>query len=63
MSTGERALSTSEQADSGVAGLDAQRMAITVEADRQGWSVEFVTDAGLWCGPGWTIPRMPPHSS
>lgn len=39
-------VSTSEQADSG-AGLDAQRMAITAEADRQGWSVEFVTDAGL----------------
>ena len=39
-------VSTSEQADSG-AGLDAQRMAITAEADRQGWAVEFVTDAGL----------------
>jgi DNA invertase Pin-like site-specific DNA recombinase len=39
-------VSTSEQADSG-AGLDAQRMAITAEADRQGWTVEFVTDAGL----------------
>lgn len=39
-------VSTTEQADSG-AGLDAQRASITAEADRQGWSVKFVTDAGL----------------
>ncbi|HEX7308740.1 recombinase family protein [Lentzea sp.] len=38
-------VSTSEQADSG-AGLDAQRAAITAEAERQGWAVEFVEDAG-----------------
>jgi len=39
-------VSTTEQADSG-AGLDAQRAAIAAEADRQGWTVEYVTDAGL----------------
>lgn len=39
-------VSTTEQADSG-AGLDAQRAAIAAEADRQGWSVEYVADAGI----------------
>jgi len=39
-------VSTEQQADSG-AGLDAQRAAITTEADRQGWSLEVLTDAGL----------------
>ncbi len=39
-------VSTAEQADSG-AGLDAQRAAIQGEADRQGWDVEFVIDAGV----------------
>ncbi|MFT7835597.1 recombinase family protein [Saccharothrix sp. BKS2] len=38
-------VSTAEQADSG-AGLDAQRAAITAEALRHGWDVEFVVDAG-----------------
>lgn len=35
--------STIEQADSG-AGVAAQRAAITAEADRRGWSVEFVQE-------------------
>lgn len=39
-------VSTAEQVDSG-AGLDAQRATVTAEAERQGWSVEFVVDAGL----------------
>lgn len=39
-------VSTAEQVDSG-AGLDAQRATIATEADRQGWVVEYVTDAGL----------------
>ena len=38
-------VSTSEQADSG-AGVAAQRAAITAEADRRAWNVEFVEDAG-----------------
>jgi DNA invertase Pin-like site-specific DNA recombinase len=39
-------VSTSEQVDSG-AGLDAQRATITAAAEVHGWTVEFVTDAGL----------------
>lgn len=39
-------VSTAEQVDSG-AGLAAQRAAIAAEADRQGWTVEYVIDAGL----------------
>lgn len=38
-------VSTAEQADSG-AGLAAQRAAITAEAERRGWSLEFIEDAG-----------------
>lgn len=38
-------VSTSEQADSG-AGLEAQRQAIVAEADRRGWEVEWIDDAG-----------------
>jgi DNA invertase Pin-like site-specific DNA recombinase len=38
-------VSSDEQAESG-AGLAAQRAAITAEADRRGWSVGFVEDAG-----------------
>lgn len=38
-------VSTSEQADSGL-GLAAQRARITVEADRRGWDVEWIEDAG-----------------
>lgn len=38
--------STEEQRDSG-AGLQAQRSALTVEADRRGWSLELVEDAGI----------------
>lgn len=38
-------VSTAEQADSG-AGLDAQRAAIQAEADRRGWTVEWIEDAG-----------------
>lgn len=49
--TGTRALgyirvSTEGQVDSG-AGMDAQRVAITAEAQRQGWTLEVHTDAGL----------------
>jgi DNA invertase Pin-like site-specific DNA recombinase len=39
-------VSTAEQADSG-AGLDAQCATIEAEAQRQGWVVEYVTDAGF----------------
>jgi DNA invertase Pin-like site-specific DNA recombinase len=38
-------VSTDDQADSGL-GLDAQRDAITAEADRRGWTVQWVEDAG-----------------
>ena len=38
-------VSTAEQADSR-AGLDAQVAAIDAEAQRRGWTVEYVTDAG-----------------
>ncbi|WP_380177011.1 recombinase family protein (plasmid) [Kineococcus sp. DHX-1] len=38
-------VSTAEQADSG-AGLDAQRAALQAEADRRGWALEYVEDAG-----------------
>ena len=38
-------VSTSEQATSG-AGLDAQRATIAVEAERRGWHVEWIEDAG-----------------
>ena len=38
-------VSTTEQADSG-AGVAAQRAAINAEADRRGWSVEFIEDSG-----------------
>jgi DNA invertase Pin-like site-specific DNA recombinase len=38
-------VSTREQAESGL-GLDAQRRAITDEADRRGWSVTWCTDEG-----------------
>jgi DNA invertase Pin-like site-specific DNA recombinase len=38
-------VSTVEQADSG-AGVAAQRAAIEAEADRRGWAVEFIEDAG-----------------
>ena len=38
-------VSTVEQADSG-AGVAAQRAAISAEADRRGWAVEFIEDAG-----------------
>ncbi|GGM67143.1 resolvase [Longimycelium tulufanense] len=38
-------VSTAEQADSR-AGLDAQRATIAAEAERQGWTVEYVTDPG-----------------
>lgn len=38
-------VSTGEQAESG-AGLDAQRATIQAEADRRGWHVEYVVDAG-----------------
>ena len=37
--------STREQADSG-AGLAAQRAAIKSEADRRGWQVRWLEDAG-----------------
>lgn len=37
--------STGEQADSG-AGLAAQRAAISAEADRRGWTVRWIEDAG-----------------
>jgi len=39
-------VSTGEQVNSG-AGLDAQRAALQVEADRRGWALEFVTEDGL----------------
>jgi len=39
-------VSTGQQADSG-AGLDAQRIAVVAEAERRGWTLEIVTDAGL----------------
>jgi DNA invertase Pin-like site-specific DNA recombinase len=39
-------VSTQEQADSG-AGLAAQRSAITAEATRRGWDLEFIEDAGI----------------
>ncbi|MGC7152977.1 recombinase family protein [Paenarthrobacter ureafaciens] len=39
-------VSTTEQADSG-AGLAAQRAAIQAEADRRGWTLEFIEDAGI----------------
>lgn len=38
-------VSTEEQARSGL-GLEAQRERITSEADRRGWSVEWITDDG-----------------
>ncbi|WP_432506693.1 recombinase family protein [Kineococcus arenarius] len=38
-------VSTEEQAHSG-AGLDAQRTALSAEATRRGWQLEFVVDAG-----------------
>lgn len=38
-------VSTAEQADSGL-GLDAQRAAIEAEADRRGWSLTIIEDAG-----------------
>ncbi|GAA4971696.1 recombinase family protein [Kineococcus glutinatus] len=39
-------VSTEEQANSG-AGLAAQRAALEAEADRRGWEVEFLEDAGV----------------
>ena len=38
--------STEEQRDSG-AGLQAQRSALTAEAERRGWSLELIEDAGV----------------
>src|SRR5256885_16611409 len=38
-------VSTTEQATNG-AGLDAQRAAIAAEAERRGWSVQWVEDRG-----------------
>lgn len=38
-------VSTDEQVDSG-ASLDAQRSQLMAEADRRGWDIEFVVDAG-----------------
>ncbi len=38
-------VSTEEQASSG-AGLEAQRAALSAEAERRGWELEFVVDAG-----------------
>jgi DNA invertase Pin-like site-specific DNA recombinase len=42
---GYRRVSTAEQADSG-AGLAAQKTAIAAEADRRGYDVRWITDAG-----------------
>ncbi|GAB2751571.1 recombinase family protein [Sinomonas soli] len=39
-------VSTGEQARSGL-GLDAQRSAILAEAERRGWDIEFIEDAGV----------------
>lgn len=39
-------VSTEEQAESG-AGIEAQRAAILADADRRGWAVEFIEDAGF----------------
>lgn len=39
-------VSTDEQANEG-ASLDAQRAALTAEADRRGWDVELVADEGV----------------
>ncbi len=39
-------VSTAEQVDNG-ASLDAQRAALTAEADRRGWDLEIVADEGL----------------
>lgn len=39
-------VSTAEQAEHG-ASLEAQRAALTVEAERRGWQLEIVTDQGL----------------
>lgn len=38
-------VSTAEQRDSG-AGIEAQRGAIEAEADRRGWEIRWLTDAG-----------------
>jgi DNA invertase Pin-like site-specific DNA recombinase len=39
-------VSTDEQTRSGL-GLDAQREAITLEANRRGWTIEWIDDAGM----------------
>lgn len=39
-------VSTADQVDNG-ASLDAQRTALTAEADRRGWDLELVADEGL----------------
>jgi DNA invertase Pin-like site-specific DNA recombinase len=39
-------VSTQDQADNGVS-LDAQRSALRAEADRRGWTIEFVSDEGV----------------
>jgi DNA invertase Pin-like site-specific DNA recombinase len=39
-------VSTDQQVESG-AGMDAQRSALTAEAERRGWHLEVVVDAGL----------------
>ncbi|MGI8415963.1 MAG: recombinase family protein [Nakamurella sp.] len=39
-------VSTADQVDNG-ASLDAQRTALTVEADRRGWDLELIADEGL----------------
>jgi DNA invertase Pin-like site-specific DNA recombinase len=46
-------VSTDEQARSGL-GLDAQRESIRAEADRRGWTVEWIADDGV---SGGTAPR------